>query len=167
MSNVTAKEIAGSVMRHVRGMNQVVLSNVYLLGSPWECDVIRVMPSRLYTEYEIKLTVADFRNDFEKTAGWKKNGAKKHDVLADPDLALDRHWRREYPRPKHFYFVTPPGLLTTEMLPAHAGLIEYDGRCKFIRRAPRLRKPTNLSDEVIWNITVKASSKAMPARNAS
>jgi len=80
----------------------------------FECDVFEVTAAGFFREYEVKLTVADFKADTKK----ERLGCKKHELLA----------RRDTDGPRQFYYVTPARLLQPEMVPEWAGLIELDDR---------------------------------------
>jgi hypothetical protein len=91
----------------------------------WECDVFELTGSGYFREYEIKMSVADFKADAEKSHdygripwGTPSDIRKKHDLLAAGDTR----------GPVEFSFVTPKGLLTPEMIPQWAGLIELVDR---------------------------------------
>lgn len=108
----------------------------------WECDVFEVTPAGMFREYEVKLTVADFRADTQKrtvkiippwdlpqgsgrACAWP--GETKHGLLAEGS-----------PRgPSRFWYVTPKGLLTPEMVPAWAGLIELTEKSYWSRPMPQ------------------------------
>jgi hypothetical protein len=87
----------------------------------WECDLFEVTEKRAFREYEVKLSVADFRADAKKEREvgpyvfrQPRVTERKHDRLAAAD-----------PRgPSQFYYVTPRGLLDGEPLPPWAGWIE-------------------------------------------
>lgn len=93
----------------------------------WEADMFSVTKAGFVSEYEIKLTMHDFRADALKSRdtgyrwaleqGVKKQiieREKKHDLLASRD-----------PRcPNRFYYVVPKDMLTAEQVPEWAGLIE-------------------------------------------
>ena len=93
----------------------------------WECDLFEVTATGFFREYEVKLTVADFKADAKKVSqrflgydeagsGYKRQYAdeRKHDFLVQ---ASSRG-------PSRFWYVTPERLLKPEMLPSWAGLIE-------------------------------------------
>lgn len=85
-----------------------------------ECDVWRVTKSRYAYEYEIKVTLADFRADFKK--GWK------HRQLVDRVTA----------GPSRFWYVAPAGIILHNELPFYAGLLEWTrGGFVIVRDAPR------------------------------
>jgi hypothetical protein len=86
----------------------------------WEADVFELTGAGYFREYEIKLTLADFRADAKKIEEWKwgdpRTGVKetKHQRLARGDLA----------GPTQFWFVAPEGLIQALQIPPWAGLIE-------------------------------------------
>jgi hypothetical protein len=108
---------------------------------PWnECDVFQITSSGYFREYEIKLTLSDFKHDRTK----KCYGSTKHTLLSQGSPL----------GPNQFYFVTPPGLLfptpqpqgnPAAVLPQWAGLFEvvtahgWVGLNEVVR-APRLHK---------------------------
>lgn len=97
----------------------------YTPPSWWECDVLELTGSGYFREYEVKLTVADFKADAAKRMekrpwafGTAAQWENKHALLAAGD-----------PRgPVEFSFVVPEGLIAQEMLPPWAGLIELRDR---------------------------------------
>lgn len=102
----------------------------------WECDVFELTGRGYFREYEVKLTVRDFHADAEKaqdvrsTGRWVNDPArpgcsnyvfskeKKHALLSLGDTR----------GPVEFWFVTPVGLVTPDLLPPFAGLIELHDR---------------------------------------
>lgn len=96
----------------------------------WECDVFELTKAGFFREYEIKLTLADFKNDAKKSRDirgtdrkvvvegerlrWVCDQERKHDLLSKGDTR----------GPAEFFFVTPPDLIPREILPQWAGLIE-------------------------------------------
>lgn len=112
----------------------------------WECDVFELSKSNFYTEYEIKLSRADFKADRYKTErtwgfddGYQMIERNKHQCLSN----------RIKTGPNRFYFVVPPGIVTLADIPEWAGYIEAEwlnGKRQFpvyirtIKQAPRLHK---------------------------
>jgi len=98
-----------------------------------KADLLSVTKARLVHEFEIKCSVADFQREFE-------DKDTKHD-------RLDRADNRLMALPNYFWFVTPPGLLEREAIPAYAGLMiaDEDG-CTEEKNAPRIHSD-NLSDK--------------------
>lgn len=161
----TAAEIQAALIRHLSTRQLLLVPNAYILGSPWESDLIAVTPKCYWSEFEIKLSVEDYRNDFCKRISKNyPDSPKKHVVYAEPKPIGER-FGRVIPKPKCFYFVTPKGLLANVDVPEHCGLLEYDptqpGYLKIAetRKAPRLKSPTQLSHEVMFNLAIKVSSR--------
>lgn len=163
---LTAGQIADNLRCRISRMGVFTMQNVYLLNSPWECDVIKVLKSGYWHEYEIKLSASDFRNDFQKTAKYGNAGPKKHDLFKSPnELNYQQIYGVGYPnyvipKPATFTFVTPAGLLKPEQIPAHCGLLELDNSDRRIRwsqvvKSPRLKKPTKLSWGQLFNLCLK------------
>ena len=83
----------------------------------WECDVFEVTRAGYFREYEVKMTISDFKADRKKGAGldwhykeghWHRGpGESKHKRLEGGDAA----------GPCQFWFVTPLGLVATEPKP--------------------------------------------------
>lgn len=111
----------------------------------WEADVFELTPSGYFREYEIKLTLSDFRADAKKIEEWKwgmpRTGVNetKHQRLARGDPA----------GPTQFWFVAPVGVIPLDQVPDWAGLIEmtlhFDVRPlrmteRQAKRPPRLHK---------------------------
>lgn len=124
-----------------------VFPNVYFKGL--ECDVLKITPSNISYEYEVKVSRADFFADFKKQSITYK--------MEDGDyvrLAEDKHTQiKDGKRTNYFYFVVPDGLVTALEVPDYAGLIyakessftafSGSGRRIFFRTvksAPRLTK---------------------------
>lgn len=87
----------------------------------WECDVFQLTDSGYFKEYEIKLSVADYRADRLKGADGKRWGAEdenKHQFLATGSSR----------GPCEFHFVVPAGMLMAEPIPDWAGVIELHAR---------------------------------------
>ncbi|MBI3654028.1 MAG: hypothetical protein HY231_23605 [Acidobacteria bacterium] len=72
----------------------------------WEADFISLSRAMYATEYEIKISVADFKAEFKKKPD-------KHNHLLNEKKS----------RPNYFYFVAPTGLIGVEDVPEYAGLI--------------------------------------------
>lgn len=162
-----AKRLRQNIIGYLRmRSNRLIVANVYIVGSRWECDVCCVTDRRYFAEYEIKISRSDFFNDAHKAAFKSEHAPRKHDIYRGTVDAKLHRWR-EVPRPRQFYFVTPPGLIALGEVPSHCGLIEIDTDIRargswgvqIVRRAPCLKKPTQLSDDAIFNLAVKASSR--------
>jgi len=176
-SPVTAAEIQTALARWLRRwFRGIVMGNVFVVGSPWESDVIAVTQACYWHEYEIKTTVADFRKDFAKceygqTRRVTRGGRLKHDVYASSD-EIQRRWGRQIPKPKTFSFVVPEGMLDAVEVPAHCGVLEYkrsQGKRGWLIHdkspAPTLKKPTKLDKSQIFNLAWKLSARVNWAAN--
>ncbi len=121
---LTAWTIQKTLMRK-RFHRSFVLPN-YTSANWFECDVFEVTAAGYFVEYEVKLTLNDFKADAKKRRhSYGQATAMKHSLLA----AADPHG------PSRFFFVTPPGLVAVEhresldpaaVLPSWAGLIEIE-----------------------------------------
>ena len=142
-------------------------ANVYLTGSPWESDLINITPAHYYTEFEIKISRADFNADFRKRAF----STTKHDLLQNKINPAQRDWgfTNNYPRPKQFYFVVLEGVCEAKDVPKHCGLIIFRQdrfrpyrpglALEIVTQAPRLKDPTKLKLKHIHNLAVKLGSR--------
>lgn len=115
----------------------------------WECDVFEVTKAGCFYEYEIKLSVADFKADARKeNRKWidgygedaKYDVTNKHDLLSKGDSR----------GPQRFFFVVPKELADQIVIPAWAGLItvryyesaksRFKASIQTEKDAPRLHK---------------------------
>jgi len=104
------------------------LFNVYVFQN--ESDFLAVSKSGYVWEVEIKISRADFKNDFKKT-NW--NGIKKHKVLTSENSFL---------KPNKFCFAVPEGLIEKNEVPDYAGLIYVakNKDCQIIKQPKFLHK---------------------------
>lgn len=119
----------------------------------WESDVVKFTKSGYVYEFEIKISKADFKNDF-------KHKKKKHLLLEDSNNEIKN-------RPNYFYYVVPYGLISVEDVPEYAGLLYINSTTvgngaphhHFIevKKAPSLHKNkfdfenSNLMDKFYYN----------------
>jgi len=97
----------------------------------WESDLVRVSPSFLASEYEIKVTRKDFHRDAEKTA--------RVAALSNPEGRS----RLDGLTPSRFWYATPRGLVDPMEIPEYAGLVQPSRsgrRVDIIKPAPLLHK---------------------------
>ena len=114
-ARMTERQIQLVLFREFGRRAQVAIPN-YTPMRWHECDLALVTVAGYFREYEIKLSVADFRADGRKS--------QKHRLLAEGHPF----------GPVQFWYVVPQGLLAGESLPPWAGLIEMEQR-------PRWRLP--------------------------
>ncbi len=115
----------------------------------WECDMWSVTKSLFSHEYEIKLTVPDFKADVKKTM---RRFNPHFDVVSKHQLLSER----SESGPNYFWYVTPPGLLDGHLIPEWAGHMEirqypsnqFFGLITKCVPAPRLHK-TKVSEKVM------------------
>lgn len=123
MKPLTAKTIQIGLYWHLRGASDLMIPR-YTPRDWWECDLWRLTKAAFVDEYEIKLTVSDFRADRTKSmsAGAtfdlelrkyvSKPAKNKHEMLATHEGGPNRFW-----------FVIPDPMRHMVMLPSWAGLI--------------------------------------------
>ena len=86
----------------------IVIPNYYL--GAWECDLLKIAYNNGFlTEYEIKVSKADFKKDAQKQTQYSKKN--KHD-----EVLFGKRCNR-------FYFVVPDGMISPEEVPKGMGLI--------------------------------------------
>lgn len=105
-----------------------VLENLYVFS--WESDKLIETRSGLIYEFEIKVSKADFKNDFKKK--------DKHVILEGKETHIPTFDKLEpiykeryeknylvshFKKPNYFYYAVPEGLITEEEVPDYAGLI--------------------------------------------
>ncbi|MCP4707126.1 MAG: hypothetical protein GY869_00755 [Planctomycetes bacterium] len=88
------------------GNKQMVVPNVHI-PMWWECDLWVLLRSGYTAEYEIKLSVRDFKADFKKRWGFDN----KHELMEN----------RSTRAPNRYFFILPKGLEVE--VPAYAGEI--------------------------------------------
>lgn len=128
----------------------------------WESDKLIWTKSGYIYEFEIKISRADFKNDF-------KHKKEKHIVLAST-IARDKAkemqmslfeekaneknaWSREYLErrygdidemakgkrmPNYFYYAVPTGMIEPDEVPPYAGLIYIDSEYRFVNQSYRI-----------------------------
>lgn len=114
----------------------------------WESDVLKITRSGYAYEFEIKISRADFKNDF-------KHKKKKHTLLESKESSSKI--------PNYFYYVVPEGLISEEEVPEYAGLIYVLGNInglgrtyyqfQEIKKAPKLH--SDKIDEISLNLIDK------------
>ncbi len=93
----------------------------------FEADVFMVSSANLLvTEFEVKISLSDFKADFKKTA---KHYRLKNRTTYD-------HCRI----PSYFYYSCPYGLIPLDLIPEYAGLVYVleGGKIETIKAAPKL-----------------------------
>ena len=120
--------------RFSAGNIKYTVSNLYLFRHDWETDFLVVQRSSGYCyEIEIKVSRADFLNDFKKVDKHSilKEGfymKKKYRYPIDPNTGKKFSEKYYAPekwdyRPNRFYYCVPEGLIKKEEVPEYAGLM--------------------------------------------
>lgn len=127
-------DIEKAFVKHVRTVKKsnFVFPNIYIGG--FECDILEITKSNYSYEYEVKISISDFKADTKKKGKF------------------------DNPRTNYFYYIVPKGLISINDIPEYAGLIYvkdisgkfynkekgyYDIEKKFfeiIKTAPKLKK---------------------------
>ncbi len=109
--------------------SEFIVANCYIHNS-FEADIMRVMRSGYAEEIEVKLSVSDFKKDFEKT-DW--HGKPKHESIQAGEYYANR-----------FYFYVPFTIAekVRELVPDYAGFIIFtENDHAFVeKKAPLLHK---------------------------
>ena len=98
-----------------------------------ECDVLRITPSNIVYEYEIKTSRSDFKADFKKKY--------KHNRLSNTINKNNEYikWSGHPDIPNYFTYVTPKNMVKPTEIPEYAGLIYVEGdNIEIIKKAPNL-----------------------------
>ena len=162
----TSKEITSAIRGRFGRPNFITMANVYMIGSPWESDLVNISPARFFTEFEIKISKQDFNADFRK----KFYSINKHEWLAGKQFDGPKfNVAEKIPKPKQFYFVLLDGICQEKDIPAHCGMIVFNpakfrpnwpaGALEIVRQAPLIKPPKKLTEKAIYNIAVKAASR--------
>ena len=137
----------------VNRQHRFVLKNFYI--DRWECDVFSSTGSGLTNEFEVKRTVADYKNDFKKHDGEQK----KHQLIETGQ------------RTNKFWYILPENIQVE--VPKYAGIFWYafDGETvlhvRKIREAKMLHKRRLKDDnKLMYNIALKCYYR-MPREGAS
>lgn len=97
----------------------------------YEMDMFKLMAKTQFViEYEVKISRADYFNDFKKCFGqYQKPPVYKHQSLAEGRGA------------NRFFFVVPQDLISVKEVPHYAGLMYYeDGKITTVKPAPLLHQ---------------------------
>lgn len=144
-----ADQISKTLVRFVNSGSDIVVPNFYV--GKYECDVMKLTKSGVFTEYEIKISRADFFNDFKKEhqerdmTDYVKGVSNWYSM---PILTYNKHKLTELGnRANKFYFVVPDGLIAPSEVPKYSGLIYYyNGRIRVVKNAKQIHKNKGLID---------------------
>jgi len=156
---MTAKDIQHALFAKFGNSSRLMIPN-YTPENWFECDLFRVTKAGYAEEFEIKLSVADFKADAKK--GPDDNDRLLHELLPD------NHWRKQKfdGRTKHerlsagdplgpirFWFAMPEVVAAKVEIPVWAGLVTFREHrehgpimnstwkeCATFKRAPQLHR---------------------------
>lgn len=133
----------------------------------WESDKLLETKSGYIYEFEIKISKADFKNDFkhkkdkhiilegEKNYGDKylpkyyelleesrKRGTVSEQYFLQYASENEKYMIEGHKKPNYFYYAVPTDLITTDEVPEYAGLVYVDEKMNLsiIKKAPQLHK---------------------------
>lgn len=133
---MTSKEINAIIVDRY-GRRDMVIGNYYF--NHFEADCLRVTDNNQLIEYEIKLSVSDFKADLKK----ERYGKVKHTEIKE-----GRHVNR-------FFFVCPKDLIKVTDVPKYAGLVYVTNNTwKIVKNAPLLHK-NNASESFYKTLAIK------------
>lgn len=145
----------------IKKAHHPVAPNIYLFD--WESDFVSVTKTGYVHEFEIKVSVADFKKDSEKTGRHQVLATGSREPTRDEHHLRDRylqpnpapwvktrvdaipglvHGQVFAARPNYFWYVTPENLVAATDIPQHAGLlhISVSGNMTAVKEAPVLHK---------------------------
>jgi len=112
MKKITANDISRQLIGWVQSSGAEICIPNYYYG-PYEMDLFRLTTSGYVYEYEIKVSLQDFRKDLAKSQKvYNRSETKKHETMASGTAT-----------PNKFYFVVPENLVPLKEIPPYAGLI--------------------------------------------
>ncbi len=155
-------QITRGLLRHLRvnTSSAYQFANHHIAG--WsEADVWDITESNLMNEYEIKVSLGDFRADFNKTVicknpkGYRNDKGRLEWVTDRPkhDVLQGKYEKKLVPT--RFSFVCPEGLISPDMLPEKYGLyyaVPYSGTEARIKKvvAPKPLNKNKATQEHIF-----------------
>lgn len=139
-------------LNNVKSTHKYIMENLYVFD--WESDFLLKTNSGYYYEYEIKISVSDFKHDFVKEEKHfiLKNGFKKRYTYRNIKGVRTVIKEEDVPkkRPNYFTYVVPWTIINQvkELVPEYAGLIclEENGSLTEIKKSPKLHSE-KYSDE--------------------
>ena len=106
-----ADKISLDLQKFLSNERDLIIPNLYIAGSLYESDVVKITRSGYIYEFEIKTSRSDFFNDFKKAG----TVTKKHDKLKSGESHAN-----------YFTFVYPKGLVKESEVPIYCGILEYN-----------------------------------------
>ena len=135
MADKYADRIAEELVLDLKNKGSIVFKEYFYNG--FRSDVLALNSSYDVVEYEIKTSVADYKNDFSK---FNKSLENKHSLLEAGKLANE------------FYFVFPPNLILEKDVPEYCGIIHYVGGHFEVIRESGVLYPIELCEKYNFDI---------------
>ena len=133
----------------------LVLTNHY--HKDWEADILMIDVEGCSHEIEIKMSKADFKNDFKKSYKNINTGENflKHDKIGCGDYVCNK-----------FSFLLPMGMIEADTIPKHCGIIEfYHDPDSWETEFFEIRKATEIHKDPYWKLVDKEAFMRILARN--
>lgn len=133
----------------------LVLTNHF--HTDWEADILVIDKSGFSHELEIKMSKADFKNDFKKSYTNQKTGENflKHDKITCGDYICN-----------NFSFLLPMGMVDLDSIPSHCGVIEfYHNPDSWETEFFILREPQKIHEDSYWKMVDKEWFLRVLSRN--
>lgn len=133
----TAKDITISLYWSLRGASQILIPR-YTPNKWWECDLWRLTKADFVDEYEIKLSVADFRADLLKCQEGYEIDPITRQYQKRPPITKHSLLATEERGPNRFWFVVPEEIRDKVEVPDYAGLLVFSS-CSpvIVKQAPK------------------------------
>ena len=130
-----------------------IMNNLYVYG--WESDYLAITKSMYAYEVEVKISRADYSNDFRKEDKHRILQGQFEDKRRE---SVDTGDMARYGRPNYFYYCVPDGLILPDDVPPYAGLVYVCGRdIRKVKEAPILHRekfdpePYKMTDKFYFN----------------
>lgn len=123
----------------------LVLTNYF--HTDWEADILIIDKEGISHEIEIKLSKADFKNDFKKSYTNKNSSEKflKHDKIKGGDYVCN-----------YFSFLLPMGMVDLKEIPENCGVIEfYHNPDSWETEFFEIREPHKIHEDSYWKLIDK------------
>lgn len=156
---MTEQHIQNMLYRYFVKPGEIGIPNNCVFG--WEADLVVIRKSFFTVEIEIKISVADFRNDAGKE--------EKHALIRDgffirPPTTWRGEKRIERRGANYFFYAVPEALQEKITVPDHAGLIIIcDTYAKIVKRSKKLHDG-KLSQQDLWQVTNSIHAKYWKVR---
>ena len=163
MRRMNETKLQKAFYRKTHNRYTLLVPNVYLRGYPCELDLFGLRRSGYSDEIEIKLSVSDFRADFNKSI---------QVLLEEPMMHENGYLTKYVPMLKHdaipkklipcnyFSFLMPHTIIDKCDIPEYAGVYVFTkyGRVQQVKAAPLLHR-VKLSEESKYHVAQKMAMR--------